>query len=502
MLLDPHNRDAVLSPSRHGAELPRAPDLCTAYVLEVTRAPGGRSPPLSYSLPVRFSRFERLHAELLRELPELRATLPPLPAKRGPADRLLQWGGPTAERIEERTKSLDVWVRAAAGLAGVPQSRALGDLIFLGVGAESAMRVAQDRCAAQAATQESQIAELGASLKTADAYARACRQRKDRADVHSSHLSAALDASTRLLGRQRASATVRRVWSAWARVASRAREARAAKAAAVAARALAERDEAVRLAERRADAADARAAADRASLASAVRELGASDEEIARLGDEISASRLALETTVRSHISASRLAAREAAEAMEGAARQTEVAERAALSRLITACRLAAERAALLSTLRDADAALGAAAEELRRLRVVADEAHGTAVAQRETIASERRARAVSGVARAVGAAASETRLLLLLRSQRERLGAQALELAEVRMAAAAVQGRPELEGAWLRPPSPASEASGDWVEREGVAVVVAVAGDEAELRRKMMERCRNDWLGAMAMSI
>lgn len=169
----------MLSPTRFGAELPRAPDLCTAYVLEVTRAAEG-SAPLSYSLPVRFSRFERLQAELLSELPSLRESLPPLPSKRGPLslDRLLQWGAAPAERIEERTRALDTWVRTLVDLPGAVQSRALGDLIFLGVGAESAIRGARDASEAQAATHSSQIYELTARLKTADAYARACRERK------------------------------------------------------------------------------------------------------------------------------------------------------------------------------------------------------------------------------------------------------------------------------------------------------------------------------------
>ena len=43
-----------------------------AYTVDVTRGADG----LQYSLPVRFSRFERLHAELLRELPGV--PLPPL----------------------------------------------------------------------------------------------------------------------------------------------------------------------------------------------------------------------------------------------------------------------------------------------------------------------------------------------------------------------------------------------------------------------------------------
>ena len=62
--------------------MPESYSTCTAYIVEVCRGSAG----LRYSMPVRYSRFERLHAELLSELPELRAALPPLPAKRGALD--------------------------------------------------------------------------------------------------------------------------------------------------------------------------------------------------------------------------------------------------------------------------------------------------------------------------------------------------------------------------------------------------------------------------------
>eukprot|EP00967_Tisochrysis_lutea_P148653 scaffold284320_cov36-Tisochrysis_lutea.AAC.2 len=147
------------------------------------------SAPLSYLLPVRYSRFERLQMELLSELPHLRESMPQLPPKRGPLnwDRLLQRTGMNVERIEERTKALNKWVRGIVDLPGVLKSRALSDLIFLGVGAEAAIRVARDQCDAQAATQVSQISDLTAQLKTADAYARACRERKVSPNADARH---------------------------------------------------------------------------------------------------------------------------------------------------------------------------------------------------------------------------------------------------------------------------------------------------------------------------
>ena len=148
---------------------------------------------------------------------------------------------------------------------------------------------------------------------------------------------------------------------------------------------------------------------------------------------------------------------------------------------------------------------LGEAREGLVAARAAAQEASAVAESLRSTLAAERRARAVSGVARAVTTAASETRLLLLLRSQRERLASQALELSEVRRAAAASQGRPELEAGWLvPPPRPPSQPEEEEAcgEAEVEATREAAAHVEAEARRKMMERCRQDWLGAVAMAI
>lgn len=77
VFIDPKNRDAVLVP-RRGMQMPSGLRTTTAYTVDVQLANG-----LCYAVRFRFSRFERLHAELLRELPGV--PLPPLPQKRGPA---------------------------------------------------------------------------------------------------------------------------------------------------------------------------------------------------------------------------------------------------------------------------------------------------------------------------------------------------------------------------------------------------------------------------------
>jgi hypothetical protein len=101
----------------------------------------------------------------------------------------------------------------------------------------------------------------------------------------------------------------------------------------------------------------------------------------------------------------------------------------------------------------------------------------------------------VAGVTRAAAAAATEPRLLLLLRSQRDRIAAMAAELAEVRMAAATAHGRPDLEAPWLAPHG-GSEPEGDEPRPPPISV------DNGLARRELLERCRNDWLGAIAMAI
>ena len=73
---------------------------------------------LCYAVRIRFSRFERLHAELLRELPGV--PLPPLPQKRGPL--LHVRGNEVARRVGSVTARHPVaswgWVQALGGRGG------------------------------------------------------------------------------------------------------------------------------------------------------------------------------------------------------------------------------------------------------------------------------------------------------------------------------------------------------------------------------------------------
>ena len=109
VFVDPQNRDAVLVP-RRGMQMPSGLRTTTAYTVDVQLANG-----LCYAVRIRFSRFERLHAELLRELPGV--PLPPLPQKRGP-HRMSE-----ARRLGSVTAPHPVvaswdWVQALGGRGG------------------------------------------------------------------------------------------------------------------------------------------------------------------------------------------------------------------------------------------------------------------------------------------------------------------------------------------------------------------------------------------------
>ena len=145
VFVDPQNRDAVLLP-RRDTQLPEGLSTTTAYTVDVQRE------GLTYSVPVRFSRFERLHAELSRELPGV--LLPPLPQKRGPLDlnklkALVDNTHVDPRAIEQRTAALDSYLRALAALPGVAQSRAMAELLALPPGLESVVRHARQQDGAQ-----------------------------------------------------------------------------------------------------------------------------------------------------------------------------------------------------------------------------------------------------------------------------------------------------------------------------------------------------------------
>ena len=123
----------------------------------------------------------------------------------------------------------------------------------------------------------------------------------------------------------------------------------------------------------------------------------------------------------------------------------------------------------------------------------------------------------------AVVGAASEARLLLLLRSQRERLSAAAIELADTRRQLGASSVRDDLEAPWLAPPSPAdtsrsdqstalADAAGANLRSPDPFVTISMASPTASLSGSVMgsvvlgddaaSACRRDWLAAMAHAI
>jgi len=271
VVADPHNRDAVLRPRRD--ELPAAPKLCTAFILDVTR---NEPEELSYSVLVRYSRFDRLRTELLCELPCLRDSLPDLPQKRGfDVQKLLGKPVPPSV-IEDRTRQLDAWVRQILLMDGVMSSRALADLIFLGVGAEAAIREAKAAFDSAEKRQTSRLDMLTTELASTTAYAKACRERKDRADANSLRLATALEASAQLLARRRASASLASAWRDWSGMWRRASKARSAKEAAAAAAA-------IRGLRRRVETAEAEAAQSRAIAATTTLALAQADADVDEL---------------------------------------------------------------------------------------------------------------------------------------------------------------------------------------------------------------------------
>ena len=122
VFVDPQNRDAVLVP-RRGTQIPSGLRTTTAYTVDVQLANG-----LCYAVRIRFSRFERLHAELLRELPGV--PLPPLPQKRGPHSHVR--GNEVARRVGSVTARHPVafwgWVQALGGRGGHAAHRPMGGL--------------------------------------------------------------------------------------------------------------------------------------------------------------------------------------------------------------------------------------------------------------------------------------------------------------------------------------------------------------------------------------
>jgi len=502
VVADPHNRDAILRPPLRPAErdnkphaererserpprLPPQSQLCTAFILDVHDVARAED-SLTYSIPVRYSRFERLHAELCEELPPAsRAQLSPLPQKRifAWAEKLLnQPSSPLV--VEERTRALDMWVRQIIEVDGVADSQALASLIFLGVGAESAIREARAAHDEASRTQTSKLDQISSELRAVQAYAKVCRERKDLADARARNLSSALDATAMLLSRRRDAAKLAAAWRRWSGQQRAQRDARAAKEAAMAKTAL----NALR---RRVAAAEASASQHAVAAAAAVESLAQADATIKSLLFQLGVERAALAATVRMHTHATREAAVAAEEERQLVLAQARAAEALATERLQALAMEEAKGEALSSSLADADAVSAELASALA-------DALDACVAHRQQIASERRARSLASVRASAAQAASEERLLLLLQSQRERLAANALELAEARKQAAVATARPELEAPWLAPPPSATSAE---EEEKGMTAEVMAAA-EARLRSEMAIQWREEWVSALAHSM
>ena len=227
----PRRGDSV--PEGHGGT-------CMAYIVEVSRGADG----LKYSLPVRFSRFERLHTELMSELPHLSSQLPPLPAKRGPLNptKLSSFfstllkppaagpapgtsppaaapppAPPAADplAIEERTRGLDAYLRALVQLPGVAASAALQDLVALSTPAESAVRQALEAAASHDEARLSALSDLSRELAVSSAYVRTARAARERVDARSAVLMRALDSTSAMLARWRDRVHVGRALRQW-----------------------------------------------------------------------------------------------------------------------------------------------------------------------------------------------------------------------------------------------------------------------------------------------
>ena len=367
---------------------------------------------------------------------------------------------------------LDSWVKEITKLPGVIASQSLSNLIHLG-DAEAIVRETRAEADEATRTTASRLGDLAAEVRTATAYARVCRERKERADATIAKQAATVRAHQLLIGRRRDATLVLRVFTAWSLDARQERRARDDQDAARNALALAD------MSQRAASAREA--AAERGCAAeAALGDLADADAHMAIVNAQLSAERVALATAVRMHVEASREATARATADRQAEQRKTKAAE--VRERLVAEFyeRQHLEGQLLHSSLSDAE-------RELRSLRAALADSRAACEAQRRQIECEQRSAKRAGVRRALAHAASEHRLLLLLKSQRERLKAQASELTGLRRGVALKQELPEIEAPWLAPtpPSPAPEHA-----------------DETKAYAAGADRARREWINAMAHAI
>ncbi|KAL1500333.1 hypothetical protein AB1Y20_012997 [Prymnesium parvum] len=435
VLVDPQNRDAVLRP-RRGDALPDAHNMCTAFTVDVFRPSDG----LSFSIPVRFSRFERLQSELLRELPELRGRLPPLPAKRGPLDKLFTFGAPPdPQAVEARTRQLHAYLQQLIQLPRVAESAAVRDLLAMSAPAEAAIRQAREEAASHDEARQTQMSELARELTLSSSYARTLRSAKDRAESRLTSLHSSLEASAGFIDRQRSRHLLAAAWRRWDATTRRAREARADKALAAAAASLRAQS---------AELSDARAALEQSAAA-----LRASHAQRRAAAAALDAERAAHAAALRRHEEAARAAHASLAADRDGALARADAAAQAASAAHAQLRAAAAEASGHAAATRVLAAALEETEREVARLGEALSDATAAGGALQSQLASERRRRVLSALRASLEQRAGEARLLLLLHSQRERIEATSRELAAARRAAAVARAEPALEAPWLAPP-------------------------------------------------
>ena len=473
VFVDPNNRDAVIRPRRGSDQSTENLAMCTAFVVEVYRN------GLRYSIPVRYSRFERLQSELAQEFPTLR--LPALPAKRGPLDpqklsallshafRSLEGSARDSSRhgapvddpvaIEERTRALDQYLRALVELPGVASSAALMDLVALSGPAEAAVRQALEAAASHDEARASALGELSKELAVSGAYVRKAGAARERADARAIVLGNALEAAVGLMAQRRDDASLAGAWRMWQAL--------------------------------------CRCAARRRHAELLTRAQAALREEQERNG-QLEAEAVLLQTQLAEARSAHVAAAVVATEAESAFARADAAAKTAAAARAEAraasqyAASQSAAAASLSRSLEDADV-------ELRRAwECVATREAGTAALHRE-IRLQRQRRTALALRCALEQRANEARLLFLVQSQREALDRSALELAAVRRAVAVEREEPKLEAAWLAQPAPplmppAADASSP--------AATEPDADEDAQRDAAAARWRREWLAAMAHTL
>ena len=535
--IDPQNRDAVISPRR--GEDKGQYSMCTAFIVDVSRGDG-----LQYSIPVRFSRFERLHAEyarartsrshptlhpwanalaptlpplfslpalflrLVAELPSLQPLLPSLPAKRGPLDpaklgklfaslRLPSTGAPAGatssaapladdpSAIEARTRALDAYLRSIVQLPGVSSSSALLDLVALSAAAEAAVRQALGAAASHDEARVTALDDLSRELATSSAYVRTARAARERSEARALALSHSLNATAGLLSRRREAASVARAWRSWqalCRAATAQRHAKYLRSANQAGEAQRERAELL--------------ATEVLMLKSQLAEANAAMQEEQTLARRLEAESESRRLAALATEEAARVAALAASAEVEAAVGRANAAANAAAAARAEARALAQDVAAQRATAAALAAALASVDEELAlTVRCVQMQEKGAA-AMRAHLKMQRKWRVALALRCALEQRASEAQFLFLIESQRESLNRSALELAAVRRAAAVERNDPELEAPWLKPPPLPTPTL---VE----AAAAAAAEAEAEAWRETVEeKWRREWLAGMSHTL